>query len=114
MFQKDTLAIRVLAGTNVFFEGVGAIAEFVTRSEQKLEFAQAFELELRKILDSLEWDDVVIYKKIYSRGMVFAIPTEFDYSFAGTKILSVAFDIVSARFNNQPELDFAEELDNIA
>ena len=111
MFQKDTLAIRVLAGTNVFFEGVGAIAEFVTRSEQKLEFAQAFELELRKILDSLEWDDVVIYKKIYSRGMVFAIPTEFDYSFAGTKILSVAFDIVSARFNNQPELDFAEELD---
>lgn len=111
MFQKDTLAIRVLAGTNVFFEGVGAIAEFVTRSEQKLEFAQAFELELRKVLDALEWDDVNIYKKVYSNGMVFAIPTEFDYTFAGTKILSVTFDIVAARFNGQPELDFADEVD---
>ena len=68
MFQKDTLAIRVLAGTNVFFSGVGAIAEYVTRSEQKLEFAQAFETELRKVLDALEWDDVPIYKKIFSRG----------------------------------------------
>lgn len=111
MFQKDTLAIRVLAGTNVFFSGVGAIAEYVTRSEQKLEFAQAFETELRKVLDALEWDDVPIYKKIFSRGMVFAIPTEFDYSYAGTKILTVVFDIVAARFNQQPELDFEEEID---
>lgn len=111
MFQKDTLAIRVLAGTNVFFSGVGAIAEYVTRSEQKLEFAQAFEIELRKVLDALDWDDVQIYKKIYSRGVIFAIPTEFDYSYAGCKILTVAFDIVAARFNGQPELDFEEEID---
>lgn len=111
MFQKDTLAIRVLAGTNVFFSGVGAIAEYATRSEQKLEFAQAFELELRKVLDTLEWDDVPIYKKVYSRGMVFAIPTEFDYTYAGCKILTVVFDIVAARFNNLPELNFEDEID---
>lgn len=111
MFQKDTLAIRVLAGTNVFFSGVGAIAELVTRSPQKLEFAQAFASELRKVLDALEWDDVPVFNKIYSRGMIFAIPTEFDYTYAGCKILSVTFDIVAARFNNQPELDFDEEID---
>lgn len=111
MFQKDTLAVRVLAGTNVFFQGVGAIAEFVTKSPQKLEFAQAFEGELRKVLDALGWDDVGIYKKLYSRGMIFAIPTEYDYTYAGVKILSITFDIVSTRFNEQKELDFAEEVD---
>lgn len=111
MFQKDTLAVRVLAGTNAFFSGVGAIAEYVTKSPQKLEFAQAFEVELRKVLDALDWDDVPIYKKLYSRGMIFAIPTEYDYTYAGSKILSITFDIVSARFNGQPELNFEDEVD---
>lgn len=111
MFQRDTLAVRVLAGTNMFFSGVGAIAEYFTRDPRKLEFAQAYEAELRKVLDALGWDDVVLYKRIYSRGFIFAMPTEFDLTFAGCKIFSIVFDRVAAQFNQEPEPDYAEDID---
>ncbi len=111
MFQKDTLAIRVLAGTNMFFSGVGAILEYVTRDSRKSELAQAYEVELRKVLDSLGWDDVPIYKRVYSRGFIFAIPTEFDLTVAGRKILGVVFDMVVSKFNQVIVPDFDEEVD---
>lgn len=111
MFQKDTLAVRVLAGTNMFFSGVGAILEYGTRNSRKSDLAQAYEVELRKVLDSLGWDDVPIYKRIYSRGFIFAIPTEFDLTVAGRKILGIVFDMVVAKFNQEEIPDFDEEVD---
>jgi UDP-N-acetylmuramate-alanine ligase len=111
MFQKDTVAIRVLAGTNMYFNTVGAILEMATTDARKSEFVAAYATELRKVLDALGWDDVAIHQNEYSRGLIFAIPTEFDYTYAGCKILSVTFDLVAASFNEQPELDFAAEID---
>lgn len=111
MFQKDTLAVRVLAGTNMFFSGVGAILEYGTRNSRKSDLAQAYEVELRKVLDSLGWDDVPIYKRVYSRGFIFAIPTEFDLTVAGRKILGIVFDMVVAKFNQEEIPDFDEEVD---
>ncbi len=111
MFQKDALAIRVLAGANVFFSGVGAIMEVVSHSENKQEFADAYVAELRSVLDALGWDDVPIHKRVYSRGIIVAFPTEYDLAYAGCKILGVTFDIIQAKFNNLEPLDFEEEVD---
>lgn len=111
MFKKDNLAIRSLTGTNVFFTGVGSIAEYVTRDQRLSEFVISYETMLKKTLDSLGWKDTPIYKKIYSRGVIFAIPTEFDLTYAGCKILSIVFDLTSSKFNEEAELDFEEEID---
>lgn len=111
MLTKDTLAVRILAGTNMFFSDVGAIAEFHTKDSRLAEFAKDYEEMVRKILDALEWDDVPLYAKLFSNGIVLAFPTEFDLTYAGCKILSVAFDLVLPKYNQLPSLDFAEELD---
>lgn len=110
MFQKDAQAIRVLAGANVFFKDVGAIMEIVTRDEQKAAFVAAYETELRKVLDALGWDDVPIHKRVYSKGFIFAIPTEYDYSYAGCKILGITLDMVTAVFDGLELPDFNEEV----
>jgi hypothetical protein len=111
MFQRDALVIRILAGTNIFFSSVGAISEIVTRDEHKQEFANDYDAVLRKMLNELGWDDVPIYKRVYSRGIIMAIPTEFDLTYAACKILGIAFEIAAAKYNETDELDFAEELE---
>lgn len=114
MLHKEALAIRVLAGTNVFFSDVGAIAELHTKDSRLADFAHDYEAIVRKILNELEWDDVPLHCRIYSRGVILAFPTEFDLTYAGCKILSVGFDIAIAKYNATPELDFAEELDYLS
>lgn len=111
MLTKDTLAVRILAGTNVFFSDVGAIAEFHTKDSRLAEFAKDYEEMVRKILDDLGWDDVPLHAKLFSNGIVLAFPTEFDLTYAGCKILTVAFDLILPKYNQLPPLDFAEELD---
>jgi UDP-N-acetylmuramate-alanine ligase len=111
MFQRDALVIRILAGTNMFFSSVGAISEIVTRDEHKQEFANDYDAVLRKMLNELGWDDVPIYKRVYSRGIIMAIPTEFDLTYAACKILGIAFEIAATKYNKTDELDFAEELE---
>ena len=62
-------------------------------------------------MDELGWDDVPVHKRVYSRGIIMAIPTEFDLTYAGCKILGLHFDIAAAKYNKTEELDFAEELE---
>ena len=113
MLHKETLAVRILAGTNMFFPEVGAIAELHTKDPRLADFAHDYFAIVRKILDDVEWNDVPVHTRIYSRGIIIALPTEYDLTYAACKILSVAFDLVIPKYDQTPELDYAEELDYI-
>ena len=112
MFHKNSLAVRVLAGDNIFFAGVGAIMELATRDGRV--FALAYEEMLHKVLAAVGWQEVTVFKKIYPYGVIFALATEYDLTYAGCRVLAITFDLVAAKFQQLQLPAFAAEVDYLA
>lgn len=111
--SRENAAFRTLVGSNMLFNGVGAIGEIFIVPEENSVFLNLYEKNINFFLKELHFDSPYLYKKFYSHGAIFAIKTEIDLIYVGVAILECAFKQALAETNTSNELNLTDELQKL-
>lgn len=113
MFSKEDASFRTLVGTNILFNGIGAIGEIFFNPSENCDFIKLYTENLNSLIREFKFDPQFLYKKSYSQGIIFALKTEIDLIYVGREILELAFNQTFAIFYNDSEFNFSNELEKL-
>lgn len=101
MLTKEEASFRTLIGTNMFFDGVGAIAELFIESKNNSNFISTYEENINLFTSQLNFSIEKLYKRVYTKGVIYAIATTFDLKYVAREILETAFNKTLAHFYHE-------------
>lgn len=109
----ENAAFRTLVGTNILFDGVGAISEIFIDPERNRAFLVLYEKNINFFLRKFHFDLPCLYKNFYFKGAIFALKTEIDLVCVGLGILECAFKQTLAESDVSCQFSLNEELQKL-
>ena len=102
----QVLDSRRLTGANLISHGPGAILDIKLGAVPSLKLVEAWEIEVRKILNGVGWAGETSHWRSYADGVHLVITAPLDALYAATEVNEWAFQAAEASLTQQAPPDF--------